>query len=245
MNRYDFTQPGGFPLDQGVLGFIQDSINLAAQTAALAGPLAILSGCVVAGGSVGDGVVVINGEILPFTGGLIEDKVVINEVATAVIFQDDTPKMVKYVRTAGFGDDGVTDYLWASFQRNTPAGILARIATLETEVDALNTDVATLGAEITDLEVSKVTKLASGTKVVGDVGTPGTGGASVNVNFGTPLASSNYMVHLTIISLSANPDNDKVEFVITSKTTNGFTIYFHEPTSVVQNINVDWLITSF
>jgi len=131
MNRYDFTQPGGFPFDQGVMEFIQDCINTAASTAALSGSLAILSGCTVAGGSVTDGVVVINGEILPFVGGVISAKVIIQQTSTAIAYQDGTPRTVKYERKAKFGDDGVTNYLWANFKRNTAEGILARLDRVE------------------------------------------------------------------------------------------------------------------
>ncbi|QEM13491.1 hypothetical protein [Mucilaginibacter rubeus] len=131
MNRYDFTQPGGFPFDQGVMKFIQDCIGTAAQTAALAGPLAILSGCDAAGTSVSDGVVVINGEILPFVGGVKQTKVIIQENATTVVFQDNQPRVVKYVRAARFGDDGTTAMLWANFKRNTTEGVLARLDRVE------------------------------------------------------------------------------------------------------------------
>lgn len=131
MNRYDFTQPGGLPFDQGTMDFIQSCINTAASTATLAGPTAILSGCVIAGGTAGNGVVVINGEILPFTGGVIQTKVKIVEVATSVVFQDGAPRVVKYERAASFGDDGVTTLLWANFKRNTAEGILARLDRVE------------------------------------------------------------------------------------------------------------------
>ncbi|UOE47969.1 hypothetical protein MTO98_26520 [Mucilaginibacter sp. SMC90] len=131
MNRYDFTQPGGFPFDQGVMEFIQDCINTAASTAALSGSLAILSGCTVAGGSVSNGVVVINGEILPFIGGVISAKVIIQETATAIAYQDGTPRTVKYQRAAKFGDDGVSNNQWTNFKRNTAEGVLARLDRVE------------------------------------------------------------------------------------------------------------------
>ncbi|MFC0514538.1 hypothetical protein ACFFGT_10010 [Mucilaginibacter angelicae] len=131
MNRYDFTQPGGFPFDQGVLQFMQDCINTAASAANLSGPMSILSGCVVSGGSVSNGVVVINGEILPFTGGVTQAKVIITEEATALAFEDNVSRTVKFVRTAKFGDNGVSSYLWSDFKRNTAEGVLARLDRIE------------------------------------------------------------------------------------------------------------------
>lgn len=132
MNRYDFTQPGGFPFDQGVMAFIQDCITTASKSAALAGPLAILSGCVVTGGSVGAGFVVIDGEILPFSAGLIEAKVIIVQTGTVIAYEDGTPRTTKFERVARFGTaGGVGEYNWADFKRNTSEGVLARIERLE------------------------------------------------------------------------------------------------------------------
>jgi hypothetical protein len=131
MNKYDLTQSGGFPLDQGVLNFLQECIKTASVSAALAGPLAILSGCVVTGNYMEAGFVSINGEILPFSPGVVSAKIVIEEVSTPVIFQDGTPKVVKFVRTARFGDDGTDNYPYLLFKRNTAEGLIKRIERLE------------------------------------------------------------------------------------------------------------------
>jgi hypothetical protein len=132
MNRYDFTQPGGFPFDQGVMAFIQDCITTASKSATLAGPLAILSGCEVAGDSAGAGFVVINGEVLPFSAGLIEATVIIVETGTVIAYEDGTPRTTKFERVARFGSaGGIGEYAWADFKRNTTEGILARIERLE------------------------------------------------------------------------------------------------------------------
>lgn len=131
MNRYDFTQAGGFPLDQGVLKFLQEAIGTASLAASLAGPLSILSGCEVVGGNMAAGYVCINGEILPFITGAISAKIIIQEVATPVVFQDGSPKVIKYVRSARFGDDGTANYPYASFKRNTVEGVLSRLERLE------------------------------------------------------------------------------------------------------------------
>jgi hypothetical protein len=131
MNRYDFTQPGGFPLDQGVLNFLQECIKTASVAAALAGPLSILSGCAVIGNYMNEGYVFINGEILPFTAGNIADKIVIEEIATPVVFQEGTAKVVKFVRSARFGDDGTDNFKYSLFKRNTMEGVISRIERVE------------------------------------------------------------------------------------------------------------------
>lgn len=128
----DFTQPGGFPLDQEVLDLLQDNANLAATSALLGGDFIILKGCDVLGGNASNGVVVINSEILPFVGGVISAKVIIHEDVTDLTYEDGNDKGVQKVRYAMFGDDGVTNYLWANFKRNTPSnGLLARVDKLE------------------------------------------------------------------------------------------------------------------
>ncbi len=132
MNRYDFTQPGGFPLDQEVLNLLQDNASLAAKSALLGGDFIILSGCQVVGGNAVNGVVVVNGEVLPFVGGPVSTKVIIHEDANNLLFEDGNNKAVEKIRWATFGDDGVTNYLWANFKRNDPAnGLLARVDKIE------------------------------------------------------------------------------------------------------------------
>lgn len=131
MNRIDFTQPGGFPLDQDVFGFQQQNIFLAAQAANLGGIYCILSGCVVTGGNVGNGYVAIEGEILPFVGGAASEKVVIIETRTDLNYEDGVARPSEIDRYATFGDDGVTNILWVNFKRNTPEGVLARLERLE------------------------------------------------------------------------------------------------------------------
>jgi len=118
MNKIDFTQTGGFPFDQSTLDFLQDSILLAGQLATAIGDRAILSGCIVAGSNAGNGYMVIDGEILPFTGGVIEDKVIIIEADNDLTYEDGTPRPVVKTRYATFGDDGVTDILWSDFRSN-------------------------------------------------------------------------------------------------------------------------------
>lgn len=132
MNKYDLTQTGGFPLDQEVLALLQDNSEMAAKSALLGGNFCILSGCAVVGGVASNGVVVVNGEILPFVGGNVSAKVVIIENVNDLVYEDGSSKAVEKIRYATFGDDGVTDYQWSSFKRNNPAnGLLARVDKLE------------------------------------------------------------------------------------------------------------------
>lgn len=131
MNTIDYTQTGGFPLDQNVLGFMQAQSQLAQQPANFGGQLCVISGCVVTGASVSNGFVAINGEVLPFNGGTISPKVIIVETSTVLMYEDGSAKPVQKTRYATFGDDGVQNNLWVNFKRNTPEGVLARLERLE------------------------------------------------------------------------------------------------------------------
>lgn len=75
MNRIDFTKPGGFPLNEDALAFMQSdyvrSLNgLASAWAASQGAqYVILSGCVNSGGVISAGICAINDEIIYCPGG--------------------------------------------------------------------------------------------------------------------------------------------------------------------------------
>lgn len=132
MNTIDFTQTGGFPLDQDVLDVMQDQSNLAAKAALLGGSLYIVEGAVQTGSNVTPGTVVINGELLPFDGGVATTKVIITETSVNLTYEDGTARPSQKERKAVFGDDGVQNNLWANFRRNTPNnGVLARLDKVE------------------------------------------------------------------------------------------------------------------
>jgi microcystin-dependent protein len=115
MNILNFSNTGGFPFDTNTLDFMQDSYNLLNAIGEIAGNLTILKGCVVAGTSVSDGVVFINGEVLAFKGGA-GSKVIIKEDVTQLPFEDGSSKDVERVRYATFGLAS-TSFLWSDFTR--------------------------------------------------------------------------------------------------------------------------------
>ncbi len=144
MNRLNFNQSGGFPLQTETLDEMQKATTLFNKFGDLAGNFAIVSGCVVTGSIVSDGAVYINGELLEFRGGSIGPNVIIVEEVTAKEFEDGTDKDVLYVRYATIGT-ATTVYPWANFKRPK--------TTIElTEQKAEQTLIDTLIARIEDLE---------------------------------------------------------------------------------------------
>ena len=116
MNRINFENTGGFPLGTYTLDFMQQSYQLLNALGNIAGNLSILSGCEQAGRSITDGVVYINGEVLPFKGAPISEKVIIVETSQKRIFKDGVEKAVEYTRYATFGNS-INGHLWADFKR--------------------------------------------------------------------------------------------------------------------------------
>jgi microcystin-dependent protein len=139
MNKFDFTRPGGFPLDQEVLRFMQDCTALASAPAWFGGEYCIVSGCVDNGTTVTDGIISISGELLPFVGGAKQAKVIVVEKTENLVFEDGAAKPVQFSRSASFGDDGITNILWSSFKRNKSGGVLSRLDALEEMVARLET----------------------------------------------------------------------------------------------------------
>lgn len=102
--RIDFTQPGGFPLTQNTLDYMQQSYRNAIQGLAdLAGNNVIVSGMEEIGGNVADGWIIWNGELMPFEGGTKQNFFFIQEVKNTELFEDGILKEVYFTKKAKFG----------------------------------------------------------------------------------------------------------------------------------------------
>jgi hypothetical protein len=144
MNRQNFNQSGGFPLQTETLDQMQKAYGLFNGLGNIAGNFAVISGCEVTGSLVNDGIVFINGELLEFRGGQIGTDVIIVEEVTAQEFEDGNDRDVVYIRYATFGIGG-TSFPWANFKRTK--------TTIElTEQKAEQTVIESLIQRIQDLE---------------------------------------------------------------------------------------------
>lgn len=103
MNKINFQQAGGFPLETETLDFMQSACAALQAFAALAGDNYILSGCQPQGAYFRDGFVVINGELLPFRGGLTQSDIVVREDRQPRPFENGQLKDVFFTRYATFG----------------------------------------------------------------------------------------------------------------------------------------------
>lgn len=118
MDKIKFNSTGGFPLDTDILGAMQGAYTLFNQLGNLAGNKAIISGCDAVGTSISDGVVFINGEILPFKGGAIGTSIIIKEEIENRVFEDGATKPVIFKRYASFGSSTPEKtFSWSDFRR--------------------------------------------------------------------------------------------------------------------------------
>lgn len=105
---------GGFPLEKETLDFLQEQSKLVMALSALGGSdTYILSGVKIEGANVTDGIIVYDGEVIPFKGGTAGTQVSIYETTENVIYQEDADndgagdsKVAYSRREARFGTGG-------------------------------------------------------------------------------------------------------------------------------------------
>ena len=118
MNKINFNQTGGFPLSTNILDAMQSAYAIFNQLGSLAGNKAIISGCEQLGNTVADGVIFLNGEILPFKGGAIGSSIIIKEESESRVFEDGATKPVIFKKYVTFGSSlPEKTFTWAGFKR--------------------------------------------------------------------------------------------------------------------------------
>ena len=117
MNRVNYIQTGGFPMDTHNLDFLQNCFRLLNSLGDLAGDKAIISGCKITGNSISNGVVYLNGEIIEFRGGTIGTNVIIKEEAVSGTFENGSFKPIEITRYLTFGSSTPEKtFVWADFK---------------------------------------------------------------------------------------------------------------------------------
>lgn len=88
MNKVNFLAKETFPQSTYTFDFMQNMILMASKLSKLGGDTYILSGCEVNDNKVSDGLIVINGELMPFVGGELKKFITIQEVKETDHFMD-------------------------------------------------------------------------------------------------------------------------------------------------------------
>lgn len=140
---FDFTQLGGFPLEQERLSWMQQSYTEALQAvSSLIGDNVIVSGCVVAGTNVTDGWIVVGGELLPFKGGVKQNTFSIRNITTSLEFEDSNFKEVQFYKYCEFGTDNPINF--DSLTRLKPIKTISEsIKVIDTSIEVLNKQIYT------------------------------------------------------------------------------------------------------
>lgn len=118
MNKVNYDQTEGFPLDVNILDFGQKANQISQQLGEIIAPLAIVKGCVENGNNISDGLVYIDGELMPFKGGLKQNQILIVESFEQREFENGASKDVLITRYATFGIGATKSYNWADFHRS-------------------------------------------------------------------------------------------------------------------------------
>lgn len=233
MNKIDFTNLGGFPLEQDTLKFSQDgNADLFSALANFFGDKAIISGVQVIGGNVTDGWIIYNGEIIKFIGGAVGPDVVIIEQSSDAVFEDQTVHGVYKTRFATIGAPGTF-----------PFADLQPIDSMLTQVAAFAALLAAFNAHthdynnLTSLPFGKIVHM--GSQNIGDINATD---MSVLVNI-PDQGGTAYYVHLTVWANDNNfANHNDIGWVLYDKQAASFKISFREFFAAVQNLRVEFII---
>ena len=266
MNRLNFNQSVGFPLETEILDSMQTAYGILNALGAISGNFSIISGCVTTGTTVANGVVYINGEVLEFRGGTVQTNVKIVEETQALEFEDGNTNNVIYTRYVTFGT-ATTQWPWSTFKRGMPtidieAALLQKAsnASVNALTDAINTMIAKLatiengaqknvktdwnatgGDAYLENKPAVIAYLHKGTASIGDVGSPSVG-ALKTISFPS-VGTNNYMVIGCMISSGGNYTGDfNVIWMVRDKTNTSFKVTLGEVNSTVQDLSFDYML---
>ncbi len=256
MNTINFNQSGGFPFETNILDEMQKAYEIFNALGSIAGNFSIISGCDVVGATAANGVVFINGEVLPFVGGTVTTNVKIVEAITPLEFEDLNTRDVIYKRHATFGTAAVV-YPWADFKRPIPTKDLAALFTgIADQFNVIITKLNTIqvGAQVqqpTDWNaITGVTRLLNkpdlsnpflykGTFSVGEITS-----ADLKMDIIIPdVGTASYIVVGSLVStgLNWNDDNDVI-WVVKTKTSTGFSLLLREVSGNVQSLHFNYAL---
>lgn len=116
---YLFNEPDGFPLNQQRLEWMQAAYSeIFDGLTAMIGNNVIVSGCIIAGNTVSDGWVVLNGTLYPFKGTTagVQAYIHVREIKTPLTFKNGQKKEVQFYKYAEFGS-GEGAVAWSALTR--------------------------------------------------------------------------------------------------------------------------------
>ena len=148
MNKLNLTHEAGYPFDVNFLAFMQNAYSLFNHFGHLAGNKVIISGCEQSGNTLSAGTVFLNGELLPFEGGVKDSTVFIKEITNEVTFEDGFLRPLEIIRSVVFGRSTPEKaFDWTDFRRINNLQDLGINKTEKTDFENLKREVETLKAQ--------------------------------------------------------------------------------------------------
>ena len=239
MNKIDLFKYPRFPLSSETLDFMQQMAVLTAKLAGLGGINYILNGCVETGSSVAAGVIVINGEILPFIGGTKTTYVVIEETNRSVTAESQLYADIYTSRVCRFGT-GTVQIEWSTIKRVPDLlTVSAGLAELAEAFDKHILDHRVGWANIDDKPLVFPTAILKvGTFYVNDFATD----KLETITFPT-IGTSDYIVSGSLRGVSANWDADNdIIWMVRSLTDTSFSLCLREVSANVQSCYFDYAL---
>lgn len=252
MNKLNFNQSVGFPIETEILDEMQNAWSLLNYLGALAGNFTIISGIDINNGNATNGFVYINGEVLNFVGGAVSTDVIINETITSLEFEDGNENPVVYIRYATFGI-GATSFPWTNFKRpKTTIELTEKTQAIQTKLDDIE-DGAEVNVQADWNETDDTKKsyikhkptitdpfLLKGTYPIGD---PMGSDDSKTVTFSS-VGTSNYMVLGSLVSKGTLIFDNDIHYLIRDKTPTSFKIILADTgyPSQLQDLDFDYAL---
>lgn len=265
MNRLNFNQSIGFPLETNILSEMQTAWSILNALGNIAGNFTILQGCTEVGTTVSDGVVFINGEVIEFKGGQVQSSVIIVQTPTVLEFEDNSEHEVIFTRYATFGV-ATTQWPWSDFKRGFQTKDLVEALALKATTTAVDNIATQLGIAIdklatiesnTKVQVRSDWNATTGVKVIDnkpdfsspflykgmyDIGDVTSADIMRNVTF-PDVGTSAYFVLGSIKSSSSNWDKDNDVIPTWGNPTNAsFELYLREVAGNIQNLKFYYVL---
>lgn len=236
MNKFDFSQQQGWPGSVETFSWLQGMLQQLEQVSGLGGYNYILSGCNEVGGTVTDGWVVINGEILPFTGGPPQLNVIVVDTVHTRAFFGGAHFPYFHTRQATFGS-GAGEIAWGDLHRTPVTGLVQAFNALKAAYDAHNHSYMGL----TSKPAGYITHI--GTLNIGDVGGLPTPNDSIITVTIPDQGATPYLVTGSMVGQSADLNNDNdIMWIVGTKLNTSFKLAIREMSAQVQNVRFEYAI---
>lgn len=239
MNNIDLFKYPRFPLSSETIDFLQSISGLIAGLASLGGNNYILSGCIETGSNVSSGVIVINGEILPFMAGTKTTYVVIEETKRSVTAEGQVYADIYTSRVCRFGT-GSGQVAWATIRRVPDILSLSTGLTAVTEAYAAHVaNHRVAWANVDDKpSVYPSAIIMTGSCRVGDID----GDMIRTIPFDN-IGTTDYFVVGSLRSAGADWNNDNdVIWMVRELTAVSFRLTLREITTHVQELYFDYAL---